>query len=130
MDMEWEELPDETIKKRLWLTFKGKGVRCEYCNTVFKNSDLKTKHMAAYKCGCDEDEDADARTYRSPYRFIKIDGKFICPFGCSIKTTSGKVMRKHLVNEHTDKELSRWGYQRDLLYKEYLLLLEKADLED
>ena len=35
-----------------------------------------------------------------------------------------------MVNEHSDKDLQPWGYSRDLLYKEYLLLLEKADLED
>jgi hypothetical protein len=34
-----------------------------------------------------------------------------------------------MVNEHTEGDLSPWGYNRDLLYKEYLLLLEKADID-
>ena len=84
------------------------------------------KHCKAYNCQ-DEEDEADAVSYRSPYRFVKIDGKFICPFGCNISVTSGKLIRKHLVNEHKDTELAPWGYSRDLLYKEYLLLLEKAD---
>ena len=127
-DLEEEELPESTITKRLWLIFKGKGVRCGDCLTVLKNQDLLAKHTAAYHQ--DEEQDPDAATYLSPYRFIKDQGKFICPLGCKNTFVSGKVVRKHLVNEHQDKDLSPWGYSRDLLYKEYLLLLEKADLEE
>ena len=87
--------------------------------------------MAAYHpVDQDADEEADARTYLSPYRFLKVADKFVCPLGCATKAPSGKVIRKHMVNEHSDKDLQPWGYSRDLLYKEYLLLLEKADLED
>ena len=86
--------------------------------------------MSAYRCDNDSDEEPNAQSYLSPYRFIKQSTKFICMFGCSTETPSGKIIRKHLVNEHSDKELAPWGYSRDLLYKEYLLLLEKADLEE
>ena len=123
-----EEEVETTIKKRLWLIFKGKGIRCEECCTVLKNRDMKAKHMSAYHN--DEEEDPDPKTYMSPYRFFKVDDKFICPLGSGFKTASGKVIRKHLVNNYSDKELSPWGYSRDLLYKEYQLLLEKADLEE
>lgn len=84
--------------------------------------------MAAYHP--DTEEEANASTYMSPYRFFKVDSKFVCPIGCASTFVSGKLVRKHLVNEHNDTDLNKWGYSRDLLYKEYLLLLEKADLED
>ena len=90
---------------------------------------MLSKHVKAYH-GEEEDEEPDAASYRSPYRFAKVGGKFICPLGCQTSVASGKIIRKHLVNEHKDTDLAPWGYSRDLLYKEYLLLLEKADLEE
>ena len=59
--------------------------------------------MTAYHTEAEEDEEADARIYRSPYRFFKVDDKFICPLGCATQAPSGKVIRKHLVNEHTEQ---------------------------
>ena len=67
-------------------------------------------------------------SYISPYRFIRVEGKLICPIGCPFTTNCARTIRKHFVNEHTDFDLNPWGYSRDLLYKEYLLLLEKADI--
>lgn len=30
---------------------------------------------------------------------------------------------------HSEAELAPWGYKRELIYKEYLMLLEKADMD-
>lgn len=127
-DSDVEELPNSTVHHRIWLLFKGKGVRCGECYTTLKNQDFLTKHTNAYHP--ETEEEADASTYMSPYRFFKVDEKFVCPLGCATTTPSGKIIRKHLVNEHNEADLNKWGYSRDLLYREYLLLLEKADLED
>ncbi len=82
------------------------------------------KHKEVYHTGA-----TSAIEYLSPYRFITIEGKLVCPLGCPITTTCARTVRKHMVNDHTLEQLSPWGYNRDLLYREYLLLLEKADID-
>jgi len=103
-------------------------VACEECKTVLPDNKLLSSHQTAYHED-ESDEKTEVHTYVSPYRFPRLDKKFICPIGCAFTTTCARSIRKHFVNDHGDSDLNQWGYLRDLLYKEYLLLLEKADTE-
>lgn len=40
---------------------------------------------------------------------------YICHFGCFMETTDKQHLIRHLVMEHTSKELLQWGYRKDKL---------------
>jgi len=55
---------------------------------------------------------------------MKVNGIFVCHFGCFMETTEKSHFVKHLVLDHTTKELFQWGYKKEKLK----LLLTQDDL--
>lgn len=89
--------------------------RCIYCACPIRDLKALERHQERGK-NCE-----------NRYDFMTVNNIYVCHLGCVFETTEKSHFAKHLVMDHTSKELYLWGFKKEKL-KNTLLPEDLAQL--
>ena len=85
--------------------YDGDFRRCSFCAAPFAELHHLQRHTETSK-PCEE-----------RYDFMNFNGVYVCQFGCDGEYTTKGELAMHLILDHKSKEVSIWGYKKDVLKK-------------